>query len=163
FDLLDSQKGRVITLTITGTVSNNVVPGQQYVNTDTVRWTSLPGAPTIPSDNPDASERTGSGTPAVNDYVTSDSATFIVAAPTINKELLNTSIINGNNDLSEAVIGELVEYRVNVNVPDGNLPSAQVVDQLPAGLAFVRLVSFTDNDPTHLTFTGDPTAPSVTN
>src|SRR5262249_23297214 len=63
----------------------------------------------------------------------------------------------------QAVIGEQVEYRVNVTVPDGHIPAAQVVDQLPAGLAFVKLVSFTNNNPNDVTITGDPTIPVVTN
>ena len=163
FDLLTSQTGRVITITVSGTVSNAVVAGQQFSNTDDVQWTSLPGTPTIPSDNPDATERTGTGTPSVNNYFANSTATFIVAAPTVDKELVGTSIINSNNGPSQAVIGEQVEYQVNVTVPNGNIPAAALVDQLPAGLAFVKLVSFTNNNPDDLTFTGDPTTPSVTN
>src|SRR5262249_35039239 len=99
----------------------------------------------------------------VNNYSANSSATFIVAAPSVNKVLVSTSIINGNNSLSQAVIGEQAEYRVTVNVPNGNVPAAQLIDQLPPGLAFVKLVSFTNNDPGVLTLTGDPSNPSVTN
>jgi uncharacterized repeat protein (TIGR01451 family)/fimbrial isopeptide formation D2 family protein len=161
FDLFKSQPGRVITLTITGTVSTSVVAGQKYTNTDDIQWTSLPGNPVIPSDNPNASERTGAG--GINNYFASSSASFIVAAPTIEKSLVGTSVVNHNNGTSQAVIGEQAEYRVTVTIPDGEIPAADVVDQLPAGLAFVKLVSFTNNDPDDVTLTGDPTSPTVTN
>ena len=48
-------------------------------------------------------------------------------------------------------------------MPNGNIPMTQVVDQLPAGLAFVKLVSFTNNTSNDVSFTGDPTSPTVTN
>ncbi|HEY7327755.1 MAG TPA: isopeptide-forming domain-containing fimbrial protein [Gemmataceae bacterium] len=161
FDLLKSQKGRVITLTVTGTVSNSVVAGEKFANTDNIQWTSLPGNPVVPSDNPNATERTGSG--GVNSYHASASATFVTAAPSIQKSLLTTSIINANNGLSQAVIGEQVQYKVTVIFPDGIIPNTQLVDQLPAGLAFVKLVSFTNNNPNDLSFTGDPSNPVITN
>jgi uncharacterized repeat protein (TIGR01451 family) len=131
------------------------VAGEKFANTDNIQWTSLPGNPVIPSDNPNATERTGSG--GVNSYHASSSATFIIAAPSMDKELLSTSIINANNGLDQAVIGEQVEYKVTLTMPDGHIPATQVVDQLPAGLAFVKLVSFTNNNPNDLTFTGNPT------
>lgn len=124
FDLLKSQTGRVITITVSGTASNLVTAGEQFSNTDTVLWTSLPGNPTIPSDNPNATERTGSGTPAVNDYIATATAQFTVAEPLLDKELVGTSIIDPHNSSSQAVIGEQVEYRVTVTVPDGITPAA---------------------------------------
>jgi uncharacterized repeat protein (TIGR01451 family)/fimbrial isopeptide formation D2 family protein len=164
-NLINIEPNRVVTITVTGTVSNNVAPGEQFTNTDHVQWTSLPGPDPgqISPFNADSTQRTGTGTPAVNDYFTSDSATFIIAAPSVSKALVGTSIDNPNNGLSQAVIGEEVEYQVTVRIPDEMLSAAQLVDQLPSGLAFVRLVSFTNNNPNDLTFTGDPTNQSVTN
>jgi hypothetical protein len=84
FDLLRSQTGRVITITIngvvtiviTGTISPNVTPGLTFINTDNVQWTSLSGPDPgrISSFNPNSTQRTGTGTPAVNNYFTSASA-----------------------------------------------------------------------------------------
>ena len=111
--------------------------------------------------NPDSTERTGAG--GVNDYSTTASANVQVQVPSIAKTLVGTSIVNADNSNTQAVIGESVEYLATVTVPRGTTQAADVVDTLPSGLAFIKLVSFTNSDPAQVTLTGNPTDPTVTN
>ncbi|MFM8290920.1 MAG: beta strand repeat-containing protein, partial [Planctomycetia bacterium] len=66
-----------------------------------------------------------------------DSTTVTVAAPTVVKTLVSTSIVNANNSNTQAVIGELATYTITVTVPQGTMPTAQVIDTMPGGLAYV--------------------------
>jgi fimbrial isopeptide formation D2 family protein len=59
------------------------------------------------------------------------------------KDLVSTEIDNAVNALAQAVIGELVTYRLTLTVPEGTTPDAQIVDTLDPGLAFVRVESVT--------------------
>ena len=70
----------------------------------------------------------------------SDKTTVTVTSPTVLKSLVDTSIIDANNDRTHAVIGELATFELTVRVPEGTTPGAVVVDTLPAGLAFVNMV-----------------------
>ena len=70
----------------------------------------------------------------------SDKTTVTVTSPTVVKSLVDTSIIDANNDRTHAVIGELATFELTVEVPEGTTPNAIVVDTLPAGLAFVQMI-----------------------
>ena len=59
------------------------------------------------------------------------------------KDLVGTEIDNAVNASAQAVIGELVTYRLTLTVPEGTTPDAQIVDTLDPGLAFVRVESVT--------------------
>ncbi|MCY2989815.1 MAG: hypothetical protein NTY19_18375 [Planctomycetota bacterium] len=153
FDMLKSTP-RTITITVTGTLPTYVTPGQQFTNTDTVQWTSLPGVPDpspISQYNTASTERTGAG--GVDDYRTTANDTVTVAYPSVAKTLIDTSIDNGlgsSNDRTHAVIGETAVYQVVVTVPQGTTPAANLIDTLPAGLAIVSLDSITNSDSGHL-------------
>ena len=90
-----------------------------------------------------------------------DDATVTVQSPTVTKSLVSTSIVDSFNTNTQGVIGELATFELTVDVPRGTTPSAVVVDSLPTGLAFVRMVGTPVVDP-GVTFTGSAT-PAVTN
>ncbi|MFM7292884.1 MAG: isopeptide-forming domain-containing fimbrial protein, partial [Planctomycetia bacterium] len=91
----------------------------------------------------------------------SDTTTVTVQAPQVTKTLVGTSIVDAFNTNTQGVIGEIATFELSVDVPRGTTPSAVVVDSLPAGLAFVRMVGSPVVDP-GVTFTGSAT-PVVTN
>ena len=70
-----------------------------------------------------------------------DNATVTLKAPTVTKIIQNTNqaITSGVN----VAVGENVQYRVTVNVPEGTMPSSTIIDTLDAGLAFVSVDSIT--------------------
>ncbi|MBP3959943.1 isopeptide-forming domain-containing fimbrial protein [Gemmata sp. G18] len=72
-----------------------------------------------------------------------DDATVQIAAPTVTKTLVGTEIADTFNASTEAVIGELVTYRVRITVPEGTTPGAILTDTLDPELAFVGMVSST--------------------
>ena len=91
----------------------------------------------------------------------SDQTTVTVQAPQVTKTLIGTSIVDSFNSNTQGVIGEIATFELKVNVPRGTTPSAVVVDSLPAGLAFVRMVGSPVVE-SGVTFKGSAT-PVVTN
>jgi uncharacterized repeat protein (TIGR01451 family)/fimbrial isopeptide formation D2 family protein len=73
-------RGNTVSITVTGTLAGPLTAGQQIVNTAYGEWTSLPGNPgQITTNNPDAYERTGSGSTSLgqlNNYHASGAATI---------------------------------------------------------------------------------------
>ena len=78
----------------------------------------------------------------------------------LDKQLVSTEIVDANNALAEAVIGELVTYSVTVTVPEAKMPNAVLTDTLDSRLAFVSLDSVTTSPGVSIT---GSTAPVVTN
>ncbi|MFM8290210.1 MAG: hypothetical protein ACKOC4_00745, partial [Planctomycetia bacterium] len=72
------------------------------------------------------------------------------------------SIVNANNSNTQAVIGELATYTITVTVPQGTMPTAQVIDTMPGGLAYVRTVSAVNNSSAVLTIPNLANLPTVT-
>jgi uncharacterized repeat protein (TIGR01451 family)/fimbrial isopeptide formation D2 family protein len=91
----------------------------------------------------------------------SDQTTVTVQSPQVAKSLVGTSIVDSFNTNTQGVIGEIATFELTIDVPEGTTPSAVVVDSLPTGLAFVRMVGSPVVDP-GVTFTGS-TTPVVTN
>ena len=159
--------GQTSTLTFQARLDADVVAGQPITNTATQQWTSLPGNPgQITTNNPNAYERTGSGSTTqgqLNNYASSDSATVTVAQPTVAKSLVTTSIVNASNSATQAVIGETATYTVTMTIPQGRTPAAQLIDQFGPGLAYVRTISANNDDPTFLKVPGLTSPPVLTN
>lgn len=133
FDVL---LGENVEITIKGEVVSTVFPGQGISNTGTVDWSSLDGA--------DANERDGADgeAGALDDYEESSTAAVaVVGAPTVTKDLVSTSIVTVNNTNTEAVIGELIQYRVELEIPEAVITDAELIDTLDLGLEFVSLDS----------------------
>ena len=59
----------------------------------------------------------------------------------ISKSLANTEIENAVNTRPQVVIGELATYQIVIDIPEGIVPGAQIVDTLDSGLAFVSCLS----------------------
>lgn len=91
----------------------------------------------------------------------SDRTTVTVQSPEVRKTLVGTSIVDAFNSNTQGVIGEIATFELSVDVPRGTTPSAVVVDSLPAGLAFVRMVGSPAVE-AGITLTGSAT-PVVTN
>ncbi len=122
----DLQEGHSVTLTITTTIEPGVASRATIANTGTIAWTSLPGA--------DPFERTSNDASTVN---------FTVAAPTIAKTRIDTSVDNASNSETQAVVGEEITYRIVVTVPEVSLPTFAIRDLLDVGLDFVAIDSVT--------------------
>ncbi len=80
-------------------------------------------------------------------------------------ELGATKVIVGTDQAFTAgnnvVIGELVQYRVTINVPEGGAGSLRLVDTLDAGMSFVSVDSITDLSGGNLTFSAGLPATSA--
>ena len=66
----------------------------------------------------------------------SDNATIALRNAAVSKSIVATSesSTSGNN----VAIGEIVRYRLQVTVPEGNLANFKLVDALPSGLSFLN-------------------------
>ncbi len=150
------------TLTYTATLNVTVTPGQVITNTANIDWTNLPDTLTNPSDYTDLDcERSGDtracGADA-NDYRASDPATVTIKAATFAKSIIATGIDNSlttntNNNL-QAVIGETIDYRLVLTVPEGSIPELNIQDTLDAGLAFVECVTISPSAVLQTNLTG---------
>ncbi|MEM9409517.1 MAG: isopeptide-forming domain-containing fimbrial protein [Planctomycetota bacterium] len=143
-------QGSSVTITYEAVLNVDVQPGEDFTNTVNVTYTSLPGAGTAAnptgSTTPGASgdddgERDGSGVGDYNDYTDTDTATLTVISPGITKSLVSSSIVNADNSNTQVVIGETVQYEIQITIPEGTTDSASIVDTLDFGLGFVSLDS----------------------
>jgi uncharacterized repeat protein (TIGR01451 family)/fimbrial isopeptide formation D2 family protein len=138
FDLPLEPSGRTITLTVTGTLAGPVTAGQRITNTNQIKWSSLPGSPgQITPDNPDAYERTGSGSTALgqlNNYVTTGSAAFTV----------NTADLAVVKTVSDPTpnVGDTITFTITLsNLGPNAAHEVEVTDQFPtAGLQLLSAV-----------------------
>ncbi|MFN8480950.1 MAG: isopeptide-forming domain-containing fimbrial protein, partial [Kouleothrix sp.] len=113
----------------------NVAPAQSITNSANVVWTSLSGAPGQRSTYITTStERTGAG--GVDDYTATSNAIVTVNSVALTKSLVTTS--ESNTTGSNLAIGEVVRYRLAVQLPEGVTPNFQVSDNLPNGISFVN-------------------------
>ncbi len=93
---------------------------------------------------------------------------------TISKSLFDTEIDSAasHNSKTQVVIGELATYQIVIDIPEGTVPGAKIVDTLDSGLAFVSCLSVVPST-TDISTTygkGDfsdvcspPTNPAITN
>ena len=143
-------------------LANTVAANQTISNTAQITaYTGFAGSidndPLSITFNPDI---TDSGVfPGASDP--SESATVQIISPSISTTLLGTSIIDTNNSNTQAVIGELVDYRLRIRVPQGVTPGASIVVTLPSGLAFLQVQSVSFVDAFGSATTGLSTANSI--
>ncbi len=117
--------GAVGSVSFEATLDGDVAPGQIITNTATATWTSLPGD--VPG------ERTGDG--GVDDHADADSATVTVPTATIDKRAVAGD--HAPSVLPDVVVGETVTYAVDLTFPEGVTGSFDLVDDIPAGMAYV--------------------------
>ncbi|MEI6077081.1 MAG: hypothetical protein WCS94_15985, partial [Verrucomicrobiota bacterium] len=125
--------GASLSLKVGGTMVSTYQAGQVITNTATIQWSSTPGA--------NSDERTGSGSPAYNNYTATNTAITMAAAPVLSKTIIATDEpgVVGNSGITgtNATIGELITYRVTVSLPEGTTTNLVLNDSLPLGLAYV--------------------------
>lgn len=105
---------------VTCTLAANVAPGQTVTNTASATWTpadpSAPGTQTFPPVDDDASAT--------------------VRLPSLAKSIVATS--EAASTTPNVMIGEIVRYRLAVNLPEGGISDMRVFDTLPTGLQFLN-------------------------
>jgi uncharacterized repeat protein (TIGR01451 family)/fimbrial isopeptide formation D2 family protein len=138
---IDIVEGTVVTVIYNVVVRPGVQPGQDLTNSAMARWTGLDG------DN--AFERTGTGTPAENDYFTGPATTTTTAALAV---LLVKSVVNattGENPGANAEPGDILSYTlILTNQSIAPLNNASLVDELAAYFApgSLQVLSVSDAD-----------------
>ncbi len=128
----DLALGDTVSITIIGTLDVAVEPNQVLTNEACIDWSSLDGNV--------AGERTGADGAggALNNYADcSNQVTTTINAPTLDKQLVSTSVDNN----TDVVIGETLVYRVTIDLPEGTTPDALVLDDMDLGLQFISLDS----------------------
>ena len=171
--LLDRvNQGQSVEVVYTATIDLTVSPEDVLANTAQVTWSSLPGdfgtsgnatgsdlaslngldTGNLTYDTTTGAlhgERDGSnGTANPNDYTVSDTHVLTIDGIGFTKTLVGTEFNDAFNGLTDAVIGELVTYRLEVSFPEGTTPNAIILDTLDNGLAFVGQTNSTLNDVT---------------
>ncbi|MDO9084700.1 MAG: sortase [Anaerolineaceae bacterium] len=135
------------TFSYTATINVSVRPAQVITNTANIDWTNLPNSISNPSPYNDLDcERSGDTAACgaeANDYRASDPATVTIKAASFTKTIIATGINNTNNNNLQAVIGETIDYRLVLTVPEGSIPNLNIRDTLDGGLAFVQCLNIT--------------------
>ena len=133
----DLPPGASVTLEFRAEIGGAVSPGQTITNRASAVWSTLDGdSPDERSEGDglaDGDDLLGSG--ALDDYEIAGSVSFTIDQPDLIKALVSTSAAHTSG--ADVTIGEIVTYELVVALPEGATPSLTLVDDLPAGLAFV--------------------------
>ncbi len=138
---LDLATGTSVVITVSGSLSASVSPGQQINNTANVFWTSTSQTKVA---NPD--ERTGQSVPNpvsgtinnafLDNYaISSTVATTSVSQVIVSKAIVATSEASTAN--ANVTIGEKITYRLTVSVPEGTINNFRITDNIPAGQQYL--------------------------
>lgn len=141
------QPNESITFNYSGVLLAALQPGSKLTNEALIRYTSLPGergSTTNPtgSSTPGASganngERNGSGdSTAPNNYFKSNSVSINSRGFGAKKTARITS--EPSSSANNLAIGEIVRFRLQAQLPEGNIKSLQFVDSLPDGFEFIN-------------------------
>ncbi|MCS6879953.1 MAG: isopeptide-forming domain-containing fimbrial protein, partial [Chloroflexaceae bacterium] len=136
-DSFDLPPGASVTLDFRAEIGGGVSPGQTITNRASAVWSTIDGDSADERSEgdglADGNELLNSG--ALNDYEINSSASFTIDQPDLTKALAATSAAHTGG--ANVTIGEIVTYELVVALPEGVIPSLVLVDDLPAGLAFV--------------------------
>jgi len=132
---IDIPAGTTITISYDVRVLDSVLAGASLSNSAVAQWTGTDGI--------NGAERNGSdGAGGVlNDYATAP-AVVTVTTPNLNATITkvhSTDTFVGTD--TDVRIGDLVDYTLTINIPEGTLGNVQLVDTLPQGLQFDSIVS----------------------
>ncbi|MDH5424238.1 MAG: isopeptide-forming domain-containing fimbrial protein, partial [Gammaproteobacteria bacterium] len=124
---IDIAEGVSITVTYNVLVLDTVLANQVLSNSVVAKWSGIDGA--------NINERTGSASPAVNDYFSTPASTSINSADnnSITKTRLSDTFTAADNTVR---IGDLVQYELRVALQQGLSNALLVTDSLPQGLVF---------------------------
>jgi LPXTG-site transpeptidase (sortase) family protein len=165
---IDLQPGETITITINGSISYATPANASLENTATVYWTSLDGDITDRSTyNPVSDERTGNDGVggALDDYAAESTIVTSVTNPLVLvKSIVATS--EAHTSGTDVAIGEIVRFRLIVEIPEGTNIDLKFQDQLPLGLTFLNdgtaMAAFVSNSGTDCSIPPAPTINSST-
>ena len=140
FDMLAASVCDIV-ITLTGNINPSVAPGQVIVNTATDTFYSLPSAaPTTPLSpyNPNSTVRTGADGPGagLNNYSDKDTRNITIFAVAPVKSIVSTS--EPSTTTPKVAIGEIVRYRMVVQIPRSTSPNFQLVDNIAAGMQYLN-------------------------
>ncbi len=129
--------GSSATLQYQVTLAADVQAGSAFTNTAALSWTSLPGDYSAAQStyNAASNERSGTGI-SPNTYKLTAPATVTVTQPLPIKTLVGTSEAGTSGD--RVAIGEIARFKVVVAIPEGEMTTASILDNLPAGLQFLN-------------------------
>ncbi|MDW8267631.1 MAG: isopeptide-forming domain-containing fimbrial protein [Anaerolineae bacterium] len=127
----DLPLGASVTVTLRADLAQTVGPNQSIVNTAAVTWSSQNGSP--PQERTSGNGLLGGG--GLNDYELQGSVGLNSGGYTITKSVLATSAAHTTG--ADVTIGEVVTYTLLITLPEGTMPSLQVIDLVPAGMAYV--------------------------
>lgn len=139
WDLADSTadievvEGTVVTVTYDVLVLDTVLADQDLTNSAVIQWTS--------NDDTNVYERTGTASPAFNDYFTGPATTTLTTPDNtnINKSRITDTYAIGNPE--DVRIGDVIEYELRVALQEGLHNNLVITDTLPQGLVFEGVVS----------------------
>ncbi len=139
-DLLQDEE---LTIVVTGVLADTVNPGDIIGNEVDIGWTSIDNA--INGDAPRVDYSgfvPGAGEDQEREYTDSALAEDIVVPdPAITKTLVGSDVTDPTNTATDATIGEIVTYEVQVSLPEGVVNDATIVDLLDPGLEFLDIVT----------------------
>ena len=125
---IDVGEGSTVTVSYDVVVLNDVQPGQTLSNSAVVRWTGLDGASSL--------ERTGSNSPAVNDYVAGPviSSVFSRLDVSVVKSVMNVN--SGQDPATDAEPGDVLRYTLEIsNNSLVAVTNAELIDTLAVEFA----------------------------
>lgn len=139
-----------ITITFNARLTSDSHPsGSSHSNTAQATFTSYPGVPTgINTHNTLACERTGEGASAscgqVNNYSRSANDAYVISnVVNLQKSIVQTSEVHTNANSGtgspsgvNVAIGEVIRYRMTMQVPESTTNNVVIRDVLPAGLEY---------------------------
>ncbi len=106
-------------LTVNCDIATGVNPGGLIENTAAAEWASLSDAEVFPR--------------------VEDTASVLISNAVASKLFVSSSETSTSDTANppRATIGEVVRYRLVLEIPEGTIPDLNLVDTLPAGLAFI--------------------------
>jgi uncharacterized repeat protein (TIGR01451 family) len=126
--------GQTATITLSCTVPTSITVGTTTSLPARIEWTSQPGTPAQLGPNTAAVERTGTGTPADNDYFLTPSTTLTIAPIAIAQARVGSGGVP---------VGGFVDYTLTLTVPTGTTGAAlTMTEALDPGLVFVSTAGF---------------------
>ncbi len=129
-------KGASCTVSYAVTVDAGVTPNQTFTNEVDLTWTSLPednATNLSPYNDTDDDERNGDG--GKNDYAAETNRPVNSEPYSVVKTLVSTS--EAHTAGSNVTIGEIIRYRLQVLIPEGDSPQFVIRDLLPNGQTFI--------------------------
>ncbi len=148
--IADLPVGGIVTYTFTAQLLPGVGFGQVITDTATTTWTSIPGAYAAPTAYPANTERTGAGGPGANNVVLnnysrsgSGNVTVFTATPQLTETTSEAATPDGTAQgpgyiTGNVAIGEIVRYRLLVDIPQSTTNNLSLQDTLPAGMQLLN-------------------------